>query len=66
MRYVGSKQKWTSAGKKKKPTSTKEENIDYSKYSVEIDMGFNPISDLNEDVIRRRKEEEMNRKIERE
>lgn len=45
---------------------SKEDRADYSKFSMEIDLGFSPPTDHNEDAIRKKKEEEMNRKMERE
>jgi hypothetical protein len=45
---------------------TKEDYIDYDKFSAEIDLGFDVYTDRREDIIRKKKEDEAARKIQRE
>jgi len=42
-----------------------EEKIDFKQFSVEIDLGFSLPVDPNEELVRKRKEDEVTKQIQR-
>ena len=52
--------------KKATYSGAKEDYIDFQQFSVEIDLGFTNSVDPNEELVRRKKEDEVTKQIQRE
>jgi len=52
-------------GKKVIGCCGKEDSIDFKQFSIEIDLGFNLSVDPNEELVRKKKEDEVTKQIQR-
>ncbi len=55
-----------SLRKKVTGNTVKEDCLDFQRFSVEIGLGFSQPIDPNEEIVRKKKEDEMAKQIERE